>query len=281
MPGETAVVAITAPSIGRTDVGLAVSSPTGPAPAIRRHPGRRPPAGPCLDARRRAARDPRRGRGGDRGRPAAVPWPRRRPRRPDRPGAERLATLEAAGKTTVVLADVDGERPLGRPLELLAVADQLRPEATGTVADLHALGLRVAMLSGDHDRVASAIARQAGIDDWHANPLPEHKTSAIEELRRARAGGDGRRRRQRRPRAGQRRCRRGHGAAGTDVALETADLALMADGRRPPKAPPRRCAWPATRSASSARTSPCRLAASRSWWPPRWPAGCRLSAGCC
>ena len=146
--------------------------------------------------------------------------------------AQRLTELEAAGKTTVVLADIDGtsEQPPGRPLGLLAVADQLRPDATQAVAELHALGLRVAMLSGDHQRVAAAIAHQAGINDWHAGLLPEHKTSAIQALRRAHGPvamvGDGV---NDAPALATADVGVAMGAAGTDVALETADLALMAD----------------------------------------------------
>ncbi len=138
--------------------------------------------------------------------------------------AQHQQTLEAAGKTTVVLAA--GDRPLG----LLAVADQLRPEATRAVADLHRLGLRTAMLSGDHQRVAHAIARQAGIDDWRGGLLPEHKTSAIEDLRQAHGPvamvGDGI---NDAPALATADVGVAMGAAGADVALETADLALMAD----------------------------------------------------
>ena len=138
--------------------------------------------------------------------------------------AQHLATLEAAGKTTVVLAA--GNQPLG----LLAVADQLRPEATQSVAELHTLGLRVAMLSGDHQRVAAAVAQEAGIDDWRANLLPEHKISAVEGLRRAHGPvamvGDGV---NDAPALATADVGVAMGAASTDVALETADVALMAD----------------------------------------------------
>ena len=133
-------------------------------------------------------------------------------------------TLEAAGMTTVVLAA--GDRLLG----LLAVADQLRPQAAPAIAELHRLGLRTAMLSGDHERVARAIASQSGIDDWRGGLLPEHKTSAVEELRRAHGPvvmvGDGI---NDAPALATADVGVAMGAAGTDVALETADVALMAD----------------------------------------------------
>ena len=140
--------------------------------------------------------------------------------------AQHLATLEKAGKTTVVIADADRGQPLG----LLAVADQLRPEATRAVAELHQLGLRVVILSGDHQRVAAAVAHQAGIDDWRANLLPEHKTDAVQALRRTHGPvamvGDGV---NDAPALATADVGVAMGAAGTDVALETADLALMAD----------------------------------------------------
>jgi Zn2+/Cd2+-exporting ATPase len=138
--------------------------------------------------------------------------------------AQRLAALETAAKTTIVLA-VDT-----RPLGLLAVADQLRPEATQAVAELSALGLRVAMLSGDHERVAAAIACQTGIEDWRANLLPTDKTSVVQELRRVHGPvamvGDGI---NDAPALAAADVGVAMGAAGTDVALETADLALLAD----------------------------------------------------
>jgi Zn2+/Cd2+-exporting ATPase len=73
----------------------------------------------------------------------------------------RLDELEAAGKTAVVVSDADRG-----PLGLIAVADELRPEAAAVVASLRELGIeRVLMLTGDNERVAAAIARRVGIDD--------------------------------------------------------------------------------------------------------------------
>lgn len=88
----------------------------------------------------------------------------------------RLKELETAGKTAIVVADADR-----RPLGLIAVADELRPEAAEVVTALRELGIeRVLMLTGDNERVAGAIARRVGIDDWRANLPPEDKTAAIE-----------------------------------------------------------------------------------------------------
>jgi Cd2+/Zn2+-exporting ATPase len=138
----------------------------------------------------------------------------------------RLEELEAAGKTAVLVAGADR-----RALGLLAVADELRPEAAAAVASLHELGIeRVLMLTGDNERVAAAIARQVGIDDWRADLLPEDKTAAIESLRREDGAivmlGDGV---NDAPALAVAEIGIAMGAAGSDVALETADVALMAD----------------------------------------------------
>ncbi|HXG43067.1 MAG TPA: heavy metal translocating P-type ATPase [Dehalococcoidia bacterium] len=87
--------------------------------------------------------------------------------------AERL---EAEGKTAVFLA-VDG-----RPAGLLAVADTLKESAVQAVAALKALGLQVAMLTGDNRRTAEAIARRLGIQRVLAEVLPQDKAAAVREL---------------------------------------------------------------------------------------------------
>ena len=101
----------------------------------------------------------------------------------------------------------------------LALEDEVRPEAREAVGDLKQLGVKVAMITGDARQVAEAVARDLGIDEVFAEVLPEDKDRAVAELQSPRAvGGDGRRRRQRRPgpRPGRRRSgdrcrhRRGH-----------------------------------------------------------------------
>jgi Zn2+/Cd2+-exporting ATPase len=138
----------------------------------------------------------------------------------------RIDALEADGKTAVVVADAD-QRALG----LIAVADELRPEAAAVVSSLRELGIeRVLMLTGDNERVAAAIARRVGIDNWRAGLLPEDKTAAIESLRREHGAiamlGDGV---NDAPALAVAEIGIAMGAAGSEVALETADVALMAD----------------------------------------------------
>jgi len=87
--------------------------------------------------------------------------------------AERL---EGEGKTAVFLA-VDA-----RPAGLLAVADTLKENAAAAVAALKALGLEVAMLTGDNRRTAEAIARRLGIDQVLAEVLPQDKAAAVRQL---------------------------------------------------------------------------------------------------
>jgi Cd2+/Zn2+-exporting ATPase len=140
-------------------------------------------------------------------------------------GEAEVRRLEGAGKTVVLLAA--GDEPIG----LLAVEDELRPEAAPAVAELRELGIRhLVMLTGDNERTAAAVAAQAGIDGWEAGLLPEDKTAAVKALRDRYGAvamvGDGV---NDAPALAAADVGVAMGAAGTDVALETADVALMAD----------------------------------------------------
>ena len=86
-----------------------------------------------------------------------------------------LARLEAEGKTAVLVAVGQDESGI------LAVADTVRPGAKEAVARLHALGLRVLLLTGDSRRVAEAVAAEIGITETKAGVLPEGKAAAVEE----------------------------------------------------------------------------------------------------
>ncbi len=133
--------------------------------------------------------------------------------------------LERQGKTAVVVGDGNGA------LGVIAVSDPLRPGAREAVAELRALGVvEVAMLTGDNPETAAAVAAEAGVTDVRAGLLPEQKVAAVAELR-DRAGavamvGDGV---NDAPALAAATLGIAMGAAGTDAALETADIALMGD----------------------------------------------------
>ncbi|MEK6422510.1 MAG: heavy metal translocating P-type ATPase [Burkholderia gladioli] len=139
----------------------------------------------------------------------------------------RVAALESQGKTVVML--IDAARVLG----LFAVADTVKDSSREAIAQLHALGIRTAMLTGDNAYTAAAIAREVGIDDARGNQLPEHKLAAVVELaRQGRAVGmvgDGI---NDAPALARADIGFAMGAMGTDTAIETADVALMDDDLR-------------------------------------------------
>lgn len=133
--------------------------------------------------------------------------------------------LENEGKTVVWVACA------GEVLGLIAVADILRAEAAGAIAKLKKLGVQeIVMLTGDNDRTAKSIAKELGIDQVYAELLPEDKVSVIrflqEEYKTVAMVGDGI---NDAPALAQASVGIAMGAAGSDVALETADIVLMAD----------------------------------------------------
>ena len=137
-----------------------------------------------------------------------------------------LERLENEAKTAIVLMNA-------APIAVLAVADTLRPNSLQAVDDLKALGVTTIMLTGDNQRTATAIAHQAGIDDARGDLLPDDKLRIITELV-ATAGpvgmvGDGV---NDAPALAKADLGIAMGAAGTDTAIETADIALMDDDPR-------------------------------------------------
>ena len=153
-----------------------------------------------------------------------------------------MAALEDEGKTSVIVAVVpdqmtaDATRPSSPAtvLGLIALADQLRPDAPAVVRELKAAGVgRVIMLTGDNRRVAERIAAQAGVDEVFADLLPEDKVAAIRQVRDSYGPvamvGDGV---NDAPALAAATIGIAMGAAGTDVALETADIVLMSDNLR-------------------------------------------------
>ena len=132
--------------------------------------------------------------------------------------------LEEQGQTVIVVAR--GDAPLG----LVAVADTVRPQARQALADLHRVGVeKIVMLTGDNPRTAAAIAREVGVDDVRAGLRPEDKSNVITELAdgaHVAMVGDGV---NDAPALAAASVGIAMGTAGSDVALETANVALMAD----------------------------------------------------
>ena len=98
--------------------------------------------------------------------------------------ALRMAVLQDEGKTSVIVGDIDESAGSARILGAIAIADVLRADAASVVQQLKTNGIeRVVMLTGDNIRVAQAIAKQAGVDEFHADLLPEDKVRVIRELK--------------------------------------------------------------------------------------------------
>lgn len=145
------------------------------------------------------------------------------------PGLDRLQTLEAEGKTSVLVAREHGGDVT--VLGWLAFTDTVRPGAAEMIEDLRSLGVEhIVMLTGDNERVAQQIADEVGIDEVQAELLPEEKVTTIEELveryETVAMVGDGV---NDAPALATATLGIAMGGAGTDIALETADVVLMGD----------------------------------------------------
>ncbi len=132
----------------------------------------------------------------------------------------RLETLERQGKTAILL--MDDATVLG----IFAVADTVKETSREAVADLQALGVRTLMLTGDNQHTAAAIAAQVGISEARGDQLPEDKLKTIESL----VGGEGQVGMvgdgiNDSPALARADIGFAMGAAGTDTAIETADVA--------------------------------------------------------
>lgn len=133
--------------------------------------------------------------------------------------------LVAAGRTTMVVRK--GQRFLG----VIGVMDTPRPVAAQVMAELRKLGIeRLIMISGDNQQVAEAVAKSVGLTEARGDLMPEQKVDAIKDLRKTHGKvamvGDGV---NDAPAMANSTVGIAMGAAGSDVALETADVALMAD----------------------------------------------------
>jgi len=137
----------------------------------------------------------------------------------------QISRMQAEGKTVIVVGD--NLAAWG----VIAIRDQVRPNARKAIQDLHNVGIeKVVMLTGDNERTAQTIAHEVGIDEVYADLKPEDKVTKVRELsqRFGHVGmvGDGV---NDAPALAAATVGIAMGAAGTDVALETADVALMAD----------------------------------------------------
>ncbi len=138
-----------------------------------------------------------------------------------------LSTYEQAGRTVSLLASDAG------PLALFAVADTIKPTSKQAIAELVAMGIVPVMLTGDNQATAEAIGRDAGLTEVRGNLLPEDKLAAIQSMQ-ARYGptamtGDGI---NDAPALAQADVGVAMGAAGTDIAVEAADVVVMNDDLR-------------------------------------------------
>jgi Cd2+/Zn2+-exporting ATPase len=140
--------------------------------------------------------------------------------------SDRIAKFQAEGKTAVVVASG------GRAHAVIAMQDQLRPEAREVIEKLHSWGIRTVMLTGDNRITGEAVARRLGVDDVRAELKPDAKVAAIRELEQTGnvlMVGDGV---NDAPALASATCGVAMGTVGTDAAIEAADIALMADDLR-------------------------------------------------
>lgn len=142
----------------------------------------------------------------------------------DLEGISDVQTLRNEGKSVVLVGTRD------RIMGIIALRDEPRPEARDVISDLHERGVEVLMLTGDNEETARAIASELGIDDVRADLKPEKKVEAVKDLAAkydvVAMVGDGI---NDAPALAQATVGIAMGTAGTDAAIEAADIALMAD----------------------------------------------------
>jgi len=141
---------------------------------------------------------------------------------------------QAQGKSCIIVTTQHETEKRARVLGIISLADVIRPDAAQVVANLRKLGIkRIIMLTGDHQRVADAIGKQAGVDEVHAELMPEDKWKIVQSLKATgpvAMVGDGV---NDAPALASADIGIAMGAAGTDVAMETADIVLMGEQLKP------------------------------------------------
>ncbi len=137
--------------------------------------------------------------------------------------AEITARLRGEGQT-VVAVGVDDQ-----VVGVIAIADTIRPEAPEAIAALHAMGVRTVMLTGDNRLTAAGVASQVGVSTVHAGLLPAQKAAYVESLAASAMVGDGV---NDAPALAVASLGVAMGTAGSDTALEVADVAVMGDDLR-------------------------------------------------
>lgn len=145
--------------------------------------------------------------------------------------AQRISALRGEGKTAILVGEsTEGRFDKAHLLGAIALADRARGYSREVIEELRRLGVSTVMLTGDNERTALAIARELGIDRVHAALKPEDKVTIVKELmtthRHVAMVGDGI---NDAPALATASVGIAMGAAGTDVAMETADVVLMAD----------------------------------------------------
>ena len=142
----------------------------------------------------------------------------------------QAGTMQDEGQTAMFVYEAKSQKFLG----LIGVADTLREDAVDMIRALKASGIEhVVMLTGDNAKVAAKIAARAGVDEFHADLLPQDKVTVLKELQRKYGPtamvGDGV---NDAPSLATADIGIAMGGAGTDVAIETADMVLMSDDLR-------------------------------------------------
>ncbi|WP_340152661.1 heavy metal translocating P-type ATPase [uncultured Marivirga sp.] len=145
--------------------------------------------------------------------------------KPEKETEEKVKSLESDGNTTMLIRQND------EYIGIIALMDTPRKEAKNTLEQLKKIGIkRMIMLTGDNQKVADAVAKEIGLTDAWGSLLPEEKVEAIKKLKEKESKvamvGDGV---NDAPAMANSTVGIAMGAAGSDVALETADIALMAD----------------------------------------------------